>query len=141
MAQLKQKVLVASAARTTSSNSGLIDFVDIGEWDNAVVELAVTTVTGTSPTLDLYVQETLDGTNFIDVAHFTQVTGVLAIPHRVALSKGVTTDAVKEGVGDATATAGQLGFPLVTNHIRIKWVVAGTTPSFTFAVNGYADTR
>lgn len=137
MEQLTKKELVASAARTTSGDSGVV--VLDGEFDRAVVELAVTAASGTSPTLDLYVQQTLDNTTYVDVAHFTQVTATLTNPHRVVLNSTDVVDALKEGIGDATIAANSLGFPLLTNKLRIKWVIGGTTPSFTFAVNAYSD--
>lgn len=137
MEQVTPQTLVASASRTASGNSGALTLN--GDFDRCVLELAVTAVTGTSPTLDLYIQETLDGTNYIDVCHFTQVTAALTNPHRVVLNSIDVSDALKEGIGDATVSAGQLGLALVTNKVRVKWVIGGTSPDFTFAVTSYAD--
>lgn len=137
MEQLTPQTLVSSASKTASGNSGALTLD--GNFDRAVIELAVTAVTGSSPTLDLYIQETLDGTNYVDVCAFTQVTAALTNPHRVVLNSIDVADALKEGVGDATTAAGNLGMPLVTNKVRVKWVLGGTSPDFTLAVTSYAD--
>lgn len=136
---LEPKTLVASAAQTVSGDSGLISFAD-GRFDDLIVEVAVSAASGTNPTLDVYVQQTFDnGTTYVDVAHFTQITAALTNKARVCLARGNFTNALKEGVGDATVTAGQLGLPLLSSKGRIKWVIGGTTPSFTMAVTAYAD--
>lgn len=137
---LTPKTLVASAARTASGNSGAITLSD-GPFDDIIIEVDVTAASGTTPTLDIYVQETLDGTNYVDVAHFTQITAALTNKARVALKRGNLSDAIKEGIGDATVAANTLGLPLMTDKGRVKWVIGGTTPSFTFSVTSYADVQ
>lgn len=135
---LTPKTLLASAARTTSGNSGAITFAD-AKFDDLIIEVDVSAASGTTPTLDIYVQQTLDGTNYVDVAHLTQITAVLTNKARLVVKRGNFTDGVKEGVGDATVAAGALGLALLTTNGRIKWVIGGTTPSFTFSVMSYAD--
>lgn len=100
---------LASAARTTSSNSGTLS--GFGDWSKFRAQLAVTAASGTTPTLDVVVEDTLDGTNWNTIATFTQKTaaGVQAV--------------------DVTG--------LFTDQLRVRWTVAGTTPSFTFAVALY----
>ena len=137
---LTPKTLLASAARTVSGNSGAITFAD-ARFDDIIFEVDVSAASGTTPTLDLYIQQTLDGTNYIDVAHFTQITAALTNRARLVVKRGNVTDAIKEGIGDATATAGALGLALLTEKGRIKWVVGGTTPSFTFSITSYADVQ
>ena len=133
---LKTQTLVASSQRSSSSNSGAIVINDF-DLSNLLLELAVTQASGTSPTLDVYFQESLDGgTNFLDVAHFAQFNASSATSHYVKLSAG-SSDAVVGSVGDATINASALGLSLVSNVWRVKWVVAGTGPAFTFAVNAY----
>jgi hypothetical protein len=103
--------IVASAARTTSSNStGKV--VDGG---NIALILAVTAVTGTNPTLDVVVQWSADGTNFFAAQaadSFTQVT--------------------------ATGGAAKL-FTAKGPIYRVAWTVGGTaTPTFTFSVDAFS---
>lgn len=141
-AGLYQQVLVASAAKTASGNSGVQPF-NLRDIEVVIVEVsAITPVTGTTPTLNLYVQQSLDGgATFVDIAALAQATTAVTTATRLRLSAKLMTradDAIVTGVGDATTTAGQLsGIPLVANGLRIKWVIGGTNPSFTFAVNAY----
>lgn len=133
---VKTRQLVASSNRTSSSNSGVIVLEDT-DFSNALIELACTQASGTSPTLDVYVQQSLDGgTTFKDMAHFAQLAASAANNSYVGLAIGAS-NAVAGVVGDATISASAVGTTPVTNVWRVKWVIAGTSPSFTFAVNGY----
>jgi hypothetical protein len=70
--------------------------------------VAVTVVSGTTPTLDVVIQETVDGTNWYDIYHFERFT-----------------------------TTGFLSSPkirLAGTQIRYIRTVSGTTPSFTNSV-------
>lgn len=128
--------LVASAVRTSSSNSGVIVLTDT-DFSNALIQLACTQASGTSPTLDVYVQQSLDGgTTFKDMAHFAQLTASAANNHYVNLAVGAD-NVVAGAVGDATISASAVGTTPVTNIWRVKWVIGGTDPAFTFSVNGF----
>lgn len=134
---VKTYTLVASAARTASGNSGVIILQDF-EGQKALVELACTAASGTSPTLDVYVQQSLDGgTNFKDMARFAQLTASAANNHYMNLGLGGTDLVVKGAVGDATISASAVGTAPVSNIWRVKWTIGGTNPSFTFAVTAY----
>lgn len=106
-----QETLVASAARTATGNSGAI--YGLGPASSLRVQLDVTAASGTTPTLDVIVQDTLDGTNWNTVGTFAQ---------KVAAGREVIN--ITTPFADA---------------IRISWTVAGTTPSFTFAVAAVAQ--
>lgn len=99
--------VAASAARTTTGNSGALDV------DDNVLSLIVdvTAVSGTTPTLDVTVEWSNDGTNFAAADGtadlFAQIT---------AASKKVKR------------------FPVKGASMRVVWTIAGTTPSFTFSV-------
>ncbi len=104
---------VASAARTTTGVSSAIA-VATNTVSPTLVALAVnvTAVSGTTPTLDLSVEWSTDGGTTWFVGQpadtFTQVT--------------------------ATGTAIKTFTPKAP-HCRVRWTIAGTTPSFTFAVD------
>jgi len=133
---LKTQNLVASAARTADGDSGAIVINDM-DMSNVLIKLSVSAASGTSPTLDVYFQQSLDGgSTWVDVAHYPQVTGALTNPHYLNLSVGAD-NSIKSGVGDGTITANTLGTSLVSNVWRVKWVVGGTSPSFTFAVDAF----
>lgn len=103
--------LVESAARTANGDSGaLINFSSVTQIR---AQLDVTAASGTSPTLDVVVEDTLDGTNWNAVATFTQRTGT------------------GREVIDITT--------LFADRLRIRWTVGGTSPSFTFSVRAYSE--
>jgi hypothetical protein len=98
---------VVSAALTTTTTTAAIvpSFGTCYE-----VNIPVTVVTGTSPTLDVVVQESDDtGVNWFDVYHFPRITGV----------------------GSYRSPK----LPFTGNRIRYVQTVGGTTPSFTRAIN------
>jgi len=98
--------LLPSAARTTSGNTADID---VGRFICAEICLDVTSVSGTSPTLDVYIEGK------------DQVSG----KYKVLFSQtGITA------VGTYWFTITTLAF----KYLRVRWVIGGTTPSFTFSV-------
>lgn len=103
--------LVASAARTTSSNSGII--YGFGPAETIRAQLDATAAAGTSPTLDVVIEDTLDGTNFNTIGTFAQKTA-----------------AGREVINITTPFSDQ---------VRIRWTVGGTSPSFTFSVRAVAQ--
>jgi hypothetical protein len=71
--------------------------------------LIVTAASGTTPTLDVKLQTSGDGTTWDDVASFPQQT--------------------------TTQTGRYKVFGPLGTYVRWVWTIAGTTPSFTFAVS------
>lgn len=107
-----EDVLVASAARTTSSDSGIWD----GFSDSSTLRalLNVTAASGTTPNLTVFIEDTLDGTNWFVIGTFA-----------------------------AKTAAGTEMLSITTpfcNRIRVRWVITGTTPSFTFSVTAASQT-
>lgn len=105
----REEVVVASAARTATGNSGVLSFQG-GNKTELRAQLDVTVQTGgTAPTLDVVVQDTLDGTNWNTIMTFTQATGV------TREIKTLTTP--------------------FSDRLRVLWTLGGTGgPSFTFSV-------
>lgn len=103
--------IVASAARTSSGDSGTL--TGWGVPTTARVQLDVTAVAGTAPTLDVVLEDTLDGTNWNVVATFAQ-----------------KTVAGREVVNVTSP---------FSDRLRARWTVGGTTPSFTFSVLVYSE--
>jgi hypothetical protein len=132
----KTQNLVPSVARTTSGNSGAIVITDV-DIENLLIRLSVSAASGTSPTLDVYFQQSLDGGNtFVDVARFPQVTSALTNPHYANIAVG-GDNTIRSSVGDGTISASTTGTCLVSNVWRVRWVIGGTSPSFTFAVDAF----
>ncbi|MEW5820327.1 MAG: hypothetical protein AB1782_09065 [Cyanobacteriota bacterium] len=99
---------LSSASRTSSGNSG--NGVYVGENAESVIYLDVTAASGTSPTLDVSIQDTIDGTNWDTVASFTQAT-----------STGREVKRINN----------------YSRYMRISYTIGGTDPDFTFSVSAY----
>jgi hypothetical protein len=103
---------VPSAARTTSGNSGALRVFS----DRLQVFVDVTAATGTTPSMQLTIEWSHDGTTWFPAA--TPDTLGAAI---IAATKRVHTVDAKGP------------------YARVVWAVTGTTPSFTFAVHLYGQ--
>lgn len=103
--------VVASAARATSGNSGVID--GYGPAQTLRAQLNVTAVSGVAPTLDVVIEDTVDGTNWNVIGTFAQ---------RTATGREVINVTVP-----------------FADRLRIRWTIGGTTPSFTFAIDWSAE--
>lgn len=103
-------LLATSAPRTTSGVSTTMRDSDQG--DNLSVALVVTAFAGTTPTLDVVVEWSMDG----------GTTWVRNDP---------AADAFTQVVGTANLVR---TFPVRATTFRVAWTVGGTTPSFTFSV-------
>lgn len=108
----KNSRVVASAARTTSGNSSA--FL-VGDDNTVNVLLDVSAASGTTPTLDVKVQWSMDnGTTW-----------------------GEASSA--DTLAQKTTTGNELkSFTAKAPHARVVWTVGGTTPSFTFSVDAYS---
>lgn len=132
MSNLVRQTLVASAARTTSADSGFLNLQTGKAFTEAVFELDVTAQSGTTPTLNVYIQSLLpDGVNWDDVVAFTQIAA--ATGRRVARLSGLAN--TEAAANDAALAAGSMRSGPFGPVLRVKWVIAGTTPSYTFSVS------
>lgn len=105
------EIIVTSAARTATGDSTLL--TGYGPAKVIRAQLDVTAVAGTTPTLDVVIEDTVDGTNFNTIGTFAQKTtsGREVINITVPFS----------------------------DRLRIRWTVGGVTPSFTFSVKWYVE--
>lgn len=101
----------ASAARTTSGDSGTQSGFESASVLRA--QLDVTAASGTTPSVTVLLEDTLDGTNWNTVGTFAAKTAT-----------------GREVISVATP---------FTDRLRAKWTISGTTPSFTFSVLVYAE--
>ncbi|MDQ3747976.1 MAG: hypothetical protein M3367_03010 [Acidobacteriota bacterium] len=106
-------VAALSSAARTASGDALAASSDYGSADTMRCQLNVTAVSGTAPTLDVVIEDTLDGTNFNTIGTFAQKT---------ATGREVINITIP-----------------FTERVRIRWTIAGTTPSFTFGVDVYVQ--
>lgn len=104
--------ILASAARTATGNSANI--LTNGPIRGAVIEVVVSAASGTTPTLDVDLEDTMDGGltwNKVDDVNASNLT---------------TTGTTIKRLSTLTTPC--------TNKLRIKYTIGGTTPSFTFTV-------
>ncbi len=111
MASITQ-TLIANGTRTTSSNGS-----SVGGFGDATMfraQLNVLVASGTAPTLDVVVEDTLDGgATWNTVLTFAQAVGV-------------------------TRQVVNLTTPF-SDDLRTRWTIAGTSPSFQFSVVAVAQ--
>lgn len=103
-------VLLADAARTTTSQSTALDNTALSLLGASAV-LSVSAVSGTTPTLVVKVQHSVDNSVWVDLFTFG--------------SKNTVAGEFQETTGTTT----------IQRYVRAQWTIAGTTPSFTFNVS------
>lgn len=106
-----RETVVASVPRTTSGNSGALP--GYGPAASLRAQLNVTAASGTTPTLDVVIEDTLDETNWNVIGTFAQKTA-----------------AGREVIN--------ITIPF-SETVRVRWTIGGTAPSFTFAVDWVAQ--
>ena len=84
-------------------------FSGYGDASTLRLQLLVGAVAGTTPTLDVVVEDSIDGVNWNAIATFAQVTAGSA-----------------RQIRDVTAP--------FADRVRVRYVIGGGTPSFTFGV-------
>lgn len=134
--RLEPVVLLASAARTATGSGDAVRLLEGlfgGPCRGMALVLDVTeAATAAGDTLDVAVQTKLDGTNWLDVAAFTQVLGNGGAKRYVAKLSGEQAQAMFE-VGSALA-AGSVRH-LLGLEWRVRWTIAeADAASFTFSV-------
>lgn len=100
---------VPSAARTASGATAAL--AGYGRAGSVVAQLNVTAASGTTPSLTVKIQHSLDGVTWFDV------------------SGGAFTAATAAGSQLLALNSVALG-----DNLRVSWTISGTTPSFTFEV-------
>jgi hypothetical protein len=125
------QVFQPSAVQTATGTGTLVDTQ--AEWSVALWQLEVTAAaTAANDTLDVFIQTTVDGTNFIDIVHFAQVLG-----------NGGTKRFLDRTLVDTTQAEFETGTALAASNVRhlfgdayrVRWTIAsGTAASFTFSV-------
>lgn len=129
---------LARVASGTGVNDGTGTTVSAGKWTgvdhytSADIFLTVTAASGTSPTLNVYIQKlSPDGSTWQDVASCAQ-----AVTTGNQSFTAISNSTAPFTPTDATLAAASLKLAQMGNTWRVKWVIGGTNPSFTFAVYG-----
>jgi len=124
-----QTVTLTPAGTTTF---GLWSQTQHGIFYSCTMALRVTAASGTTPTLDTFFQDSADNIGFNDRMHFPQATA--AANYLGAVSGGVGGITPVVTTDGALAVSTKVDGPL-SAFGRIKFVVAGTGPSFTVTFN------
>jgi len=117
---LDKIALIAGHPTAARSATGQTSGIDLKDYDGDVVFLLDSAAgTGTSPTLDVTIEDSADDSSFAAItdAAFTQVTGTASAQKLV-----VNKDSARR-------------------YVRVKYTIGGTTPSFTFSVNAIGVTK
>jgi hypothetical protein len=125
----RRREILASAVRTATDVSDTL--IGIERYTSAIVELDVTANSGTSRTLDVFVQTLLpDATTWQDLIHFAQFTTSTATHVASIVSGGDSIGVANE----SDLAAGTIKDFVLGDTWRVRFVIGGTDPSFTFAV-------
>lgn len=117
---LDKLALIAGHPTAARTATGQTSGIDLQTYDGDVVFLLDSAAgTGTSPTLDVTIEDSADNSSFAAItgAAFTQVTGTASAQKLV-----VNKDSARR-------------------YVRVKYTIAGTSPSFTFSVNAVGVTK
>lgn len=118
-------ILLASSTVTQSVSGAKIPGIE--KYTSALFQLEVGTVSGTSPTLNVYIQTLLpDNTTWQDIVSFTQVTS--STSHQIAhFPTGASSIAA---VQTEALSAGSIKAIGLGCFLRVRCVVTGSSPSF-----------
>lgn len=140
--------ILASAAQTASANSAQQQVPTLREL---LVTVDVTAVSGTTPTMHVWLQASNDnGATWFDLpyemrltdanASGTQATGGQQPPAYLPTSAGAPVENTTGGRNiNGSAAIAAVGkwvaiYRTFGDYVRARWIIAGTTPSFTFSV-------
>lgn len=131
IASTRATLVASNTIAATATSTGTI--IGVEAFSIADLLLNVTAASGTTPTLDIYVQKLLaDGVTWDDVGHFTQATAVATYVLNMTVGGSgahtALTRTIAAGSVRANCTFG--------NTWRIDAVVGGTNPSFTWNLTG-----
>lgn len=140
---LKQNAPLAVATITdTTGTTGSTSFVlQNTDFNVLVAKLKAATLSGTSPTLDVYIQTSDDGgTTWYDVVHFTQLTAAVTNQNAYYATLGVTKGAAYVGQPESQhISAGTVSsLPLLGRLVNVAYVYGGTVGTANMTCTIYA---
>lgn len=109
--------VVALGARTASGDTGLLS--GYGPVQRIRAQLLVTAVSGTTPTLDVLIEDTLDNVNWLTIASPDS-------PYRG--TPGMFPRVTAAGLWVMNLTE------FFSDRLRLRWTIGGASASFTFGV-------
>jgi hypothetical protein len=130
--------LLAWGVRTASGAGSVVLLeAEFGYLATGLVVTAASAAAG--DTLDVYIQQTFDSVNYDDLVHFAQVLGNGGAKMFLSSSAVRRADLAAETheATDAALAAGTARDVMAGRSFKVKWVIAGATPSFSFQVLGF----
>lgn len=141
---INPQTLLAISTQTQSGTSANITVAPASSYRFFV---KLKTVSGTTPTLDVFLATAYDataaaGTDYVTFLHFAQMTTsglgrqMTFRPYLSAGEVAVEGQAAFFTTADAAtgATAVALNGPFNNAAVKVRWVIGGTSPSFAFEV-------
>lgn len=125
-----------SATTATSSATGTTT-TGLGGFRSVDVYVRAGTITGTVSTLDLFVDSRLDGTNYVNVGHFSQIAsadaGTFDRVMRLVKQPGTPVEVTGLRADAGAGTVRNIGWG---NDLRIRRDISGgtTSPTFSYTV-------
>lgn len=141
MAQGLQKVAPVNLSVGAVTATGTSSVMALPLADSYTIVFDVSSVTGTSPTLDIVMQCSYDkGTTYINMPlRSAQITAagihVNTLRRGLGWGEAATTQA---GVAD-TGGAVNKNFVFDPDYVQFKYTIAGTSPSFTLKIHVFAN--
>lgn len=130
-----KKILFASGAHTVGSANGTAVELPGGMTALGVMLDVTNAATASDDTLDVFIQTSMDGVNYVDVHHFTQVLGNGSNTLRYYAAVGFGDDEAEFEDGATLAAAASRSLAGVTWRARYTIVDASTQDAtFTFSV-------
>ena len=128
--------LLASAARTASGAGSDVTDTKHERATALLIVLDVTAQSGTTPTLDVVIQAKI-GSNYVNLCRFSQY-GAATGQKLINVKRDVSFATEPAPAADPAVSTGLL----INNHdwldtLKVKYAIAGTTPSYTFSVTLY----
>lgn len=130
-------MLLPSTTATSGTNATSAPVAIPFVFQSIAFTLDVTAAaTAVGDTLDVVVQTKLDGTNWTDIVHFTQVLGNGGAKRHIAK---VTLDGTQAMFEVGTSLSAGNARNLAGDQFRVSYtIVSSSAPSFTFAVTAQA---
>lgn len=154
MGQINTREVCLLQSTTATTNGTGSDINVIQGWQAAIVSVNISTASGTSPTLNVVVQNKLGqwGTGdltggflsgtaiYDDLLAYTQMTTTgtrimrLCTGPLFGSANATVVTSADYATLDGTLTVGNLRVGPIGGQWRVKFVIGGTSPSFTFSV-------
>lgn len=128
--------LLASAARTADGAGSDVSDAALEIASGLILALDVTAQSGTGPTLDVAVLAKI-GASYVILGRFSRTSAATG-EKGIVVSRDLAFATELAPAADPAVSTGLL----VNNHhwmstLKVKYAIAGTTPSFTFSVVAY----